>query len=581
MKGAFKMYKFIRVNSKTKEVSITPAPEDYLHFGNRGLVTKIMYEEVDPACDPLGPENKMIFATGLLAGTNIATAHRLSVGGKSALTNGIKESNAGGTVGRFLADLAIKAVIVEDQPESRDDLFIIHINKDGEVNVLDAAEYAGDNTYALCEKLKERFGKDISIACIGKAGEMLSKIASVQVTDFTTKHPARSAGRGGVGAIMGSKGLKALVIEKASNPKKAPGFTSEEFKTASKALMDAIVNSPIIPGMREGGTPGNGEMQLMAGVAPVRNFSGEKFEDEKIAQVSRASWVERANKFGGKQGCACQQGCVIGCSNVFNDENGEMISAGVEYETFGMFCPNLDIADWEFLAKCDRFCDDFGVDTIDLGGGIGTLMETGNIAYGDKEACLELFKEVEEGKTERAKLLLEGGAATGKAYGAKRIAAGKGQFFAAYDIRNMKGLGVSIATSTMGADHTSGLVVGPFDLAAKEGACEKSIGAQMRQTTCDNMCCSFAFDFAMNDQLWVDAYTSLYGLDPMTVPEFYGLGAETLAMEHEFNKKAGITDADDKMPEFFSEEASFTGSIWDITNEELVETKHALAGEGA
>jgi aldehyde:ferredoxin oxidoreductase len=186
--------KLIRVNMTDKSIRVEDVPESYRGLGGRGLTSAIINAEVPPKCDPLGPENKLIFAPGLLSGTAMVNTSRISIGAKSPLTGGIKESNAGGTTGNALGKLGITALIIEGQaPEG--DLSLIRINEEGEASLVPAQDYKAMRTYALVEKLLKEHGEKNGILCIGPAGEYQLGLASVQTADVDGR-PCRAAGRG-------------------------------------------------------------------------------------------------------------------------------------------------------------------------------------------------------------------------------------------------------------------------------------------------------------------------------------------------------------------------------------------------
>jgi len=236
------MSKVIRVNTNTGRTASEELKKEYQHFGNRGLIAKVMNDEVNPKCDPLGKENKLIFSTGIFAGTPLSTGHRISAGGKSPLTGTIKEANAGGNVGYLLAQQGIKMIIIEGIPAGKDWKILV-IDKSGKAELVPAGEYVGMNNYALVDKLRGKYGKNIGVLSIGTAGERGYRNSTVQITDVTSGHPSRAAARGGMGALMGSKKIKAVVVEEAAS--------KQAFKYADKAKFDAankrLVNATLDP----------------------------------------------------------------------------------------------------------------------------------------------------------------------------------------------------------------------------------------------------------------------------------------------------------------------------------------------
>jgi len=205
-----------RVNTRTKSFNREKVPQAWERLGGRGLTARILLDEVQPTCEPLGPYNKLIFAPGLLVGHMLSSCDRISVGGKSPLTGGIKESNAGGSTGLALTHLGIKALILEDRPET-DEWSILLLTTEG-AKFLPADDLMGLGVYETADILLKRFGKKVSLALIGPAGEMQLHAAGIQNLDKDLV-PSRIAARGGLGAVMGSKHIKAIVIDTAGGEK--------------------------------------------------------------------------------------------------------------------------------------------------------------------------------------------------------------------------------------------------------------------------------------------------------------------------------------------------------------------------
>jgi aldehyde:ferredoxin oxidoreductase len=233
--------KALRINMNTGAISSENSPDSLTEYGGRGLIAELLTQEVPPTCDPLGPENKLVLAMGLLSGTIFVNSSRISVGAKSPLTGGIKESNAGGTIGTALGKTGIKSVIIEDQPAAGSQ-FILKISKEGEASLEGADDFKGLRTYALMEKLTSTYGEKISVLCIGPAGDKMLASASIQASDVDGR-PCRAAGRGGLGAVMGSKGLKAIVVE-AGGKDGPPIADMDAFKAAMKTYANAVKEHP-------------------------------------------------------------------------------------------------------------------------------------------------------------------------------------------------------------------------------------------------------------------------------------------------------------------------------------------------
>jgi aldehyde:ferredoxin oxidoreductase len=555
-------------------------------FGGRALIAHLLADEIDPTCDPLGPGNKLILAPGLLAGLpSLSSAGRLSVGGKSPLTGGIKEANAGGMAGDKLGHLGIRAVVVEGKPASKPEgegavgLFLLHITAQGAA-LLPAEYLRGLGNYAAVERLHERFGDDVAIVSIGPAGEMGLAGAGVAVTDDLTKQPGRQAARGGLGAVMGSKGLKAVLIDDSGAPA-LPLADAELFRQSARRFTRELIESPKTG--KEGSMHNFGTAAVMGpvqyiGALPTRNFSSGEFEgfDNICAERLRDTILAR----GGQIGVRCMAGCVIQCCNVFVDQQGETIVSTLQYETLGLMGSNLDIDNLDDIARLNRMCNDLGLDTIEMGAALGLAMEAGLADFGDVERALALLSQVEEG-TVVGRMLGNGAEVTGRVLGLERIPVARGQAFPAYDPRALKGNGVTYATSAMGADHTAGNSIGSrktVDPLTCEGKGELSRGLQRVAAMLDMTgLCLFARPPVVADpQLMVDLLNGRYGWG-WTVEDLEAAEDDLLRTEREFNRWAGFTEAHDRLPEAFSREPlPPTNSVFDITAEEMARAVEEL-----
>jgi len=559
------MSKVIRVNAKTGAVTSEELKAEYKNYGNRGLVAKVMTDEVNPKCDPLGKENKFIMANGILSQTPLPMGHRLSVGGKSPLTGGIKEANVGGTVSTLMANHGIKMIVIED---AGDAWKLLYIDKAGKAELVPADEYVGLNNYKLVEKLKKKYGNKVGVLSIGQAGEWGYRNSSLQVTDFSTGDPSRAAARGGLGALLGSKKIKAVVIDDAATKAPYEYVDKDKYDTARKRLVEVLTSRP--SGFTQVGTISNVDGVGGMGMLPVNNFSGALMDVKQLKKINGDAFMAKLAKNGGKNGLPCQAGCVVRCSNYYNDSKGKTITSGLEYETVALCGANCGIADLDTVAKIDQMCDDFGLDTIETGATIGVAMEAGKAEFGDKKAAINLIKEMMAG-TDLGKILGKGTALAGKELGAKRIPAAKGQSLAGYDPRTSQVTGITYATSPMGGDHTAGMGMMPnFDAMPKNFRYMMSTNMQNSMATCDNIMCMFGFLGTMGDP------TILPGLfqgalgEEWTQEKINALGVETLKMELAFNDAAGFTIDDNALPDFFTEEpAPSTGAVFDLTKEEM------------
>ena len=563
------MWETIRVNVKEKTAIRNAVKAEYNGIGGRSMIAQFLTDEVNPKCDPLGVENKLIFCTGVFAGTKLTTAHRLSIGGKSPLTGGIKEANSGGDFAYLMAKQGIRSIIFEDLPSS-DNWSVLYIDENG-APTLDSAEgFVGLNTYPLFEKLRIKYGKDVSIAGIGCGGERQYKIAAVMISEYMTGLPCRAAARGGLGAVMGSKKIKAIVIAKPAKAFEPSYADKESFDKACLAFNKGLVDNIGLKGLKEVGTVVNIDMTSRKAVLPTRNFSGDF---SKVAKTLTSDvFLDTLAQQGGSNKHACQPGCVIHCSNRYHDKDGNYVTGGFEYETIALCGANLEIGDYDVIAKIDRMCDELGVDTMDTGAAIGVCMDNGLLEFGDAEGALGLIQQMNDG-TEFGRILGDGCYATGKHLGAKRIPTVKKQAISGYDPRMTKGTGVTYATSPMGADHTAGLTAAvPMDGTSKAGQILLSQKIGKISTLGDSTMCLFAaMGGAANMPLLFQMYGTLYGIRPTPENFFVKLTTATLKLEKDFNRAAGFTDEDDKLPEFFStERAPATGSVFDIEHTDLL-----------
>jgi aldehyde:ferredoxin oxidoreductase len=549
--------KFIKVNMTDKKVSIEDVPQDYVGLGGRGLTSIMINAEVPATCDPLGPENKLIFAPGLLSGTILPNTSRLSIGAKSPLTGGIKESNVGGTVADALGKLGITAIIVEGQAPAGD-MSLIKIDENGEASLLPAQEYNGMRTYALVEKLMDTYGKNNSVTCIGPAGEYRMGSASIQTSDVDDR-PCRAAGRGGMGAVMGAKGIKAIVVDRGG---KSPDTMAdpEAFKEGVGVFVKAVKENPFSGQM----LPALGTAAVVAitnSMGGFPSYNATKGTLEGFEKVTGETMAEVIKERGGQTTHVGCSGCMVHCSNVYVDKEGKYITSSFEYETIWSFGGMLGITDLDTLARCDYLCDDIGLDTINTGVALAVAMDAGHKEFGDEQAALDMLEEIGKG-SEIGKVLGDGPVAVGKHFNHQRVPAVKGQSIAAYDPRALQGNGVTYATTPMGADHTAGNLLGDYlggalDPLNPEGQVEASRNSQIGMALLDNSGICLMAGVALQDPAASEAFVKMVNaklgtqLGPDDGP---ALGVRILQAEREFNRKAGFTNEDDRLPKFFYEE---------------------------
>ncbi len=537
---------------------VTESPlGEYAGLGGRGMTSSIVGKEVPPMCHPLGAENKLVIAPGLMSGTTAATSGRLSVGCKSPLTGGIKEANAGGQAAAALARLGYAAIVLEGKPKT-DDLYKVFISQAGVKITVDNALKMLPN-YDLVERMKKEFGDKIACISIGPAGEMKMSAASIAITDMELR-PTRHAGRGGVGAVMGAKGIKVIVLDSSGTKMRSPK-DPEKFKEANKRWVEGLRRHAVTgQALPKYGTNVLTNILSEAGGYPTYNFKTGTFPE--ASKISGEAMAELEVKRGGSATHGCHTGCIIQCSGTYVDKDGHYMSKQPEYETVWAHGGNCGISDMDAIAKLDFLDDDFGVDTIEMGATIGVAMEAGLAKFGDAEAAIKLVMEVGKG-TPLGRILGNGAAVTGKVFGVERVPVVKGQALPAYDPRAVQGVGVTYATSPMGADHTAGyavatniLKVGGFvDPMKPEGQVDLSRTLQIATAAVDatGMCLFIAFavlDQADTFQALIDLINAFYGLN-LTANDVTELGKKILKTEREFNVKAGFTAQQDRLPRFF------------------------------
>ena len=572
------MGQFLRINTKDKSFTFEEAPQAYAGLGGRALTSKLVLDEVPATCQPLGKYNKLIFAPGILSGTPAADSGRLSAGAKSPLTGGIKESNAGGLVSQKLARLGITALILEDKPAD-DEYSMIVINKDG-ITIKPAGDLVKKGNYEIMETLWAEYGKNVGVLSIGQAGEQRLKGASIQQADMNGR-PGRAHGRGGLGAVMGSKKIKAIVVDDKGADRIKP-VNPEDFKAANKRWVEMLKSHPVTGE----GLPALGTAVLVnvineAGALPTKNFRTGRFEHAQA--ISGETMAETIQARGGITTEGCHPGCVMKCSNVYHGADGKPLTTGFEYETLWAFGAHTCIKDLDAIALMDRLCDDFGLDTIEMGVTLGVAMEGDLIPWGDADAAVKLLSEVGEYSVQ-GKIIGNGAQFTGESLGVDRIPVVKKQALPAYDPRSCKGVGVTYATTPMGADHTAGYGVtanilgvgGTIDPLKKEGNIALSQGLQVATAAVDaaGLCLFVAFAVLDNEDglpCVADMLNGMYGLS-LTTDDIVELGKQILRDEKEFNKKAGFTKVDDQLPEMFNEDVEPHNTTWDFSTDELQET---------
>ncbi|MDR5703109.1 MAG: aldehyde ferredoxin oxidoreductase C-terminal domain-containing protein, partial [Armatimonadota bacterium] len=528
------------------------------------------------------PSNKLVIAPGIVSGTAAPTSGRTSFGGKSPLTGTIKETNAGGLSSQKIARLGIKAIVIEGQPKDPTKYWVLKITKDG-TEFLPADDLVGKGMYEVCQRLWEKHGK-VAVIGIGPAGEMRMTAAGICVNDQENT-AGRYAGRGGMGAVMGSKGIKAIVIDDTGGPG-VEIVNKELFERGIKKLTDASLKHDVTKkggALNTYGTNVLANIMNEAGGYPTRNFSSGRFElTHKISGEAKVEIIKQRNGEGAT-GHPCHPGCIIQCSDRWPNPDGTFKVSVMEYESVWALGANCGIGDLDDIADLIWLCNDIGLDTIEMGGTLAVAMEGGLLSFGDaKEAKRLLDEEIRKG-TPLGRILGNGAVFTGRAFGVTRVPAVKGQNMPAYEPRAVKGIGVTYATSTMGADHTAGYTIAPEILgvggkadpfAVQKAELSRNFQASTAFIDSTGYCLFDAFavlDIPEGLEGMVESCAGVLGTN-WTVNDILPLGLQILKAERQFNEAAGFTKAHDRLPEFMTREPLPPhNTVFDVPEEVLDE----------
>jgi aldehyde:ferredoxin oxidoreductase len=576
----------LRINMTDRSYKLEELPEKYKFLAGRGLTSNIVYDEVPPTCHPLGPNNKLVFSPGYVTGTAAPTSARISVGAKSPLTGTIKESNAGSEWPQALAAMHIKALVVEGQPVEKGRYWMVALSWDEaagkpKVEFIPADEYVGLTSQKAYDQVFERFGK-VTVAGIGPAGEYLYGNSGIVFEDMA-RRATRYAGRGGLGAVMGSKGLKFIAI----NRKGAPGVEIADkalFDEGRKKMTEALRTHDITKpkgGLNTYGTAVLINIMNEAGGLPTRNFSSGRFEQAPNI-AGEAIFEGNKQRLGSElYNHACSPGCIIQCSNTWHRPDGTEHVSCVEYESAWALGADCGIGDLDDVAELIRLCNEYGLDTIETGTTLGVAMEGGLAEFGDGKKAIELLHEMGKG-TPLGRILGAGTESAARVLGVVRAPTVKGQSMPAYEPRAVKGIGITYATTTMGADHTAGYTIAPeilsvggkADPLSPEGKADLSRAFQATTAFIDSSghCLFIAFailDIPSGFQGMVDEVNGVLGSN-YTGDDVVKIGSEILRKERAFNEAAGFTPAHDRVPEFMKyEQLPPHNVVFDVPDEAL------------
>lgn len=550
--------KIFRVNMTDLTTSVEAVPAAWAGHGGRGLTSTIVAAEVEPTCHPLGAKNKLVIAPGLLSGTVAANSGRLSIGAKSPLTGTIKEANAGGTAAQLLARAGCKALIIEGLPKE-DKWYSLVLTPEG-VTIKEESELIGKGNFAVVAALDKRSSEKLGVLTIGPAGEMRMASANISIKD--PDGGLRSCGRGGLGAVMGSKKIKFITIDPKDG--KVSIANQEKFKEANRAFAKALVDHPVSQALGQYGTNVLVNIINESGGLPTKNFTGGQFAGHE--SISGETMHDTIKERGGKVKHNCHPGCVIQCSQVYNDADGKKLTSGFEYESIWAMGADCCVDNLDQIAQADKIMDDIGIDSIETSVAMAVAMEAGVLPFGDGTGILRILQEDVAKGTGLGRIIGNGAGSVGRAYGITRVPVVKNQAIPAYDPRAIKGIGITYATSTQGADHTMGYTIatnilgvgGKVDPLTKVGQVELSRNLQIATAAIDStgMCLFIAFAALDNAECLpalIDLINARYDL-ALTGDDVVGLGKYILKTERAFNTAAGFTATDDRLPEFFSTE---------------------------
>jgi len=563
--------KLLRVNLTSGNVAVEDIPGDWRrdYIGGRGLAARYLHEELDPLVDPLSPENVMIFATGPLTGTPAPCGARYMVVTKGALTNAITTSNSGGHWGPELKFAGYDLLILEGKADKPVYLYIYN----DQVELRDASEYWGKGVGDTEDGLRDELGiPTLRVACIGPAGEKLVKFACI----MNDKH--RAAGRSGVGAVMGSKNLKAIAVRGTGGVKVA---RPAAFMKAVWNMRDGMKDHPGRKGFTELGTAATIDMTQAYGGLPTRNFESGQFDEyENLNGNTIKDTRLVANK-------ACFA-CTIACGRVtrlgehsdkymvnMHPRNWKVAGEGPEYEAAWALGADTGVGDLDAVLKANWLCNDLGMDPISMGATLAAAMELYRdgvitpdqvelpLEFGSEEALVRMVEATgfREGFGDE---LAEGSKRMGEKFNNPHVFMGsKGQEYPAYDPRGFQGMGVAYATCNRGGCHLRAWTPGPetttMDPHTPEGKGEWVAGEQDRTTAHDNTgLCLFVGGAGGPLESFVPITAAATGVD-YTVEEFVKSGERTWNLERLWNLRAGLTRADDSIPRRLLKEAHKSG----------------------
>lgn len=559
----------------TGTLNSRPLPEELerLYLGGRGFGARIVTDMVDPKIDPLSPENVLVFATGPLTGTGVPMGSRYEVSAKSPLTWTLSSANSGGEFGWKLKRAGFDALVVTGKAATPVYLLL----NNGEVELRDAEPYWGMESQEISEALPSDLGdKKMKVACIGPAGEKLSRMACI------INEKARAAGRGGLGAVMGSKNLKAIAATGEQPISEADDETLNQIK---ERIRTKISENSVEEALDTYGTSVLVNIINENYILPTRNFQSAHFpEAEKVSGETIKDTILKKTR-----GCYA---CIVKCGRVTEVEG--KVGEGPEYETDWAFGPDCGIDDLNAVTKANFRCNELGLDTISTGSTIACLMEMAergyvdyDIRFGDAEKMLALVDMIGE-RRGIGDELAEGSYRFADRYGHPELSMSvKMQELPAYDPRGLQGHGLQYATSVRGGDHVYGYMISlevlgspeKLDPYTSEGKAMWTRALQDLTAAIDASGMCLFTSFALDAADYADLVAASTGMD-IDAQGMMRLGERIWNLQKLFNMKVGYTKKDDTLPQRLLNEplreGAPEGRVWE--REPLLDEYYAVRG---
>jgi aldehyde:ferredoxin oxidoreductase len=548
--------RILRVNLSSRTIGEIPYRPEWKenYIGGRGLGVRLVFDLVDPATDPLSDGNTIVLAAGPLTGSGMPLCSRYSVVAKSPLTGTLSSSSSGGFFGTELRKAGVDAVVVEGHSTGPVYLWI----HDGSCEIRDASPYWGMTAGRTIEGIQRDQAEPKSrVACIGPAGERLARVACIMNDN------GRAAGRGGLGAVFGSRRLKAVAV---LGDGQAVRGNPEEFSRVREDIREKIEKSGTNKGgLRRYGTAGVMNVINEAHLLPTRNFQASHFEKAEAISGERIAETILTRV------TACYS-CSIACGR--ETRAGGVRGQGPEYETLWAFGPACGVSNLTAIARANYLCNDLGLDTVSTGSTIACAMELSSrgyiredIRFGDDKAVVDLVRLIgyREGVGDA---LAEGSLRFAAAAGHPEFSMSvKGQELPGYDPRGLQGQGLEYATSVRGACHVYGNMVYPevfgvpvkLDPSVDEGKAEWVKRLQDLAAALDSAgICLFSFR-ALSAADYAAMVSAVTGL-PVDEAGLLRAGERTWNLQRLFNARAGLSKKDDTLPRRLMEEPVSTGA---------------------